>query len=424
MLRTAVLAALVTLAVSLLPSLALGAPYTIRNDDFTGSATGTVGVVQLSVGESYAVRFTPPDWAGPVTLDRIQFLMTNVGGTCCGLFWLRIYDDPDDGDTDPGELLLDSETVDYPFEIPGNDAGLQEIRMSTLPMSAPTVSGPFRVELHVAARECLSVFPTCLPVLYVDSEAQSGVNFLFGRVGTDLIRTWFDGTDVQGQAAISGDFVMRVVVQTTNNPPQGDVVQPDRDVQQTEPDIHEPPQDTGRVDTGGAVDTWVDETATPVVDVHERDLGGMPDLGEGGDAALAGLRVDQILPESADNDADSEVQILGAGFALGVKVFLDATELVVSEVGPNALLAFVPAGLRPGLKTLVVRNPDGAVVTLPDAFEVTAPIGGDTVRSGGSSCGVGGSPSGGLLLLLALLGVLWERRARLARADVSRHRAV
>ena len=372
MIRVRVSLAVLTLVFAIVVPCRLSpATHTIQNDDFAGSATSAVLVPELSLGESYAVRFVPPEWAGPVTVQKVQYLMTNnpaYGGTCCGMFWLRMYEDEDNSDNDPGDLVYDTEPSESALEIYGDNDALHEFDLSSISVSRPSFDGPFRVELNATMRDCATMAGNRhFPLLYVDGADQSDENFLFGNIGTGEFLTWFDGTELGG-ASISGDFVMRVVVQTTNDPPGGpDVVIPDPDVVGPEPDIDEPTPDVPEAPE----DTWVEEVATPdtwTVDLYvSLDVPGDPDV------PVAGLRVDEILPSSADNDDDTAVQILGAGFQTGVRVHLDATELVVSEVSPASLMAFVPAGMTPGMKTVVVKNPDGEVVTLAQGFEVTVP---------------------------------------------------
>ena len=78
-----------------------------------------------------------------------------------------------------------------------------------------------------------------------------------------------------------------------------------------------------------------------------------------------------IEPNSAPNDFDSNVVILGSGFVDSPAVYLGETLLEeITWVSEDQLEATVPWGLAPGDYTLSVENPDGGLASLPNAFTV------------------------------------------------------
>ena len=78
-----------------------------------------------------------------------------------------------------------------------------------------------------------------------------------------------------------------------------------------------------------------------------------------------------IEPNSAPNDFDTSVVILGSGYVDSPTVYIGETLLEeITWVSEDQLDATVPWGLAPGDYTLSVENPDGSLASLPDAFTV------------------------------------------------------
>lgn len=121
-----------------------------------------------------------------------------------------------------------------------------------------------------------------------------------------------------------------------------------------------------------------------------------------GDAGAGGLTVSSVLPAEGVNNVDTDIIIIGSGFEAGVTARLDADHLIVTGVDNTEIEATVPIGLAEGLKTLIVKNPDGSIATLDAAFTVKAPRL-DVANSGSSGCTVAGGSSHEAPFLLGLL---------------------
>ena len=86
--------------------------------------------------------------------------------------------------------------------------------------------------------------------------------------------------------------------------------------------------------------------------------------------------VTEVYPASAPNDLDAVTVITGSEFTAVPTVTLGGITLVdIGWVSTTSLTATVPWGLDPGVYTLTVINPDGAVGSLSSAFTVTQGIG-------------------------------------------------
>ena len=480
---------------------------TLQNDSMVSGSSSVSASAQITTGEGYAATFKVEAALTPVRLRKVQVMMVDDPswpGTECGSFSLRVFADTAvDAPNPDGAALYDSMADgEVTFDLPGTAGSLQEIDLTTGGFSPIWIEAAgLRVELHAESNMCLlsSTGNMHFPILAVDADGVSspGLNFLFGYEKIDEVwtPTWYDGSVV----GLSGDFVMRAVVETTGCSPncagktcgsdgcQGtcgtctddavcvagtcctpacdgkqcgsdgcgascgtcaagsvcnangqcdcvpacagrecgsdgcggscgtcgaglscdpvsnwcvgvDVVEPDvTEPDTSEPDAPEP--DSGEPDTGepdtGEPDAALPDTAVP-------------------DALVEALRVDSIVPNHGPASSATDVLIVGAGFQTGVTVRLDADPITVVHVDATTVEATVPMGLASGTKTLVVKNPDGAPVTIAAAYTVDA----DEVVStgGGSGCQAGGpvTTTPALLLgaLLLLGGVLAVRRAR------------
>ncbi len=92
------------------------------------------------------------------------------------------------------------------------------------------------------------------------------------------------------------------------------------------------------------------------------------------------FRVLQIVPSSGGNSGNFTATIVGSGFHSGVAVNLSGGGQAGSmgstvTVGPNALYVIATFNLQgapTGTRDVVVTNPDGTAVTLPQAFTILA----------------------------------------------------
>lgn len=81
-----------------------------------------------------------------------------------------------------------------------------------------------------------------------------------------------------------------------------------------------------------------------------------------------------ISPSSAINTVETEIVVTGLNFLPTPWLNLGIAALDVHYVSPSTLTAIVPSLLAPGTYDLTLRNPDGQMVTLPDAFTVKTQI--------------------------------------------------
>ena len=101
--------------------------------------------------------------------------------------------------------------------------------------------------------------------------------------------------------------------------------------------------------------------------------------------SLEAPSVTAVNPNSAPNDLDIPIVIIGTGFTPELSessaitlptISLNDTSLVdVSWISSTEMTATVPWGLDPGIYTITVTNPDGQFGSLPNAFTITQGIG-------------------------------------------------
>jgi len=121
------------------------------------------------------------------------------------------------------------------------------------------------------------------------------------------------------------------------------------------------------------------ETACPTTDQRgeTRPRGAACDVGavELGDVALA---VDAVQPPVGGNSGTVQARVFGKAFVAGTVVRLvraGFADVAAARLGPPSSIITVALDLRgvaPGLWSIEVENPDGAVATLPDGFTVEA----------------------------------------------------
>ncbi len=439
---------------------------TLQNDSFVSGSLGSAPLT-LVTGEGWAATFRVEPDVLPVRLKKLQGLFVDdptFPGDECGLLVVRVFEDTGVNYPAPdGPAIFDSELVDYGPGVPAALA-LQEFDLSTYGIWIDTPG--FRVELHTVGQGCPLVAGSHYPVLAVDADGVSalGVNTLF-TYDTELDQfVWLD----TGTLGVSGDYILRAIVETTGCTPncagkecgfdgcQGTCgACPGDDVcvtgQCCTPDCQG--KDCGTNGCGGscgacgadhvcnangvcdALEPDVSEPDVTEPDVTEPDVS-EPDVSEpdgvepeplpevleeaGDDVAFddapspdvtVALAVTKVVPAEGANDRETDVLVLGAGFVAGATVRLDADYLIVKAVTANSIEATVPIGLAPGLKTLVVQLPGGDLATLADAFTVSdASV--VEASGGGSGCAFGSRslPTLPALVALALgLVVLWRR---------------
>jgi len=130
-----------------------------------------------------------------------------------------------------------------------------------------------------------------------------------------------------------------------------------------------------------------------------------------------GLAIAQISPAWGYDDQETQVSIVGTGFAQGANAKIGGTNLsAVSRVSDTLISATVPEGLTAGKYMIVVINPDGGTATLNDAFEVKLrPEDDVSVGKAGSGCAATPTASPFAALLLVLAAGLLAVRARRCR---------
>jgi hypothetical protein len=103
------------------------------------------------------------------------------------------------------------------------------------------------------------------------------------------------------------------------------------------------------------------------------------------------LTVTTIDPGFGIANLQTQVSILGSGFAGNMSARLGGTSLIAVQVENQSLMsATVPNGLAAGTYSLIVSNADGQTALLDDAFEVRTEVAmetcGDGTCNSGESC--------------------------------------
>ncbi len=456
--RAWLVVAVVATAATWLPAVA-GAEQVLKHHDAQeGQLGGTKGAA-LSTGEIYAVRFDAP--AYPATIVAVRVLMADGGDgdmADCGSWYLEVWDDPGNG-TDPGELLLDTEQLGEGVTFELKEAiGLQQIPLDGKGDAPPplTVTGPFRVGLRAAAKNCVfgPLQSNEYPVLYTDSDITPGVNFLYGAQCASPPCAgggqWYRWEDVCiGQC---GDFIMEVVLAggtsggcaSAADCDDGDACTLDScaggacahapacddgdpctvDSCDAAACHHEPvpncgqpePSDAGPSDAGGGA-AEPDAGSGPAA--QPDGAGGSPSDA----AAPAGaLRLDKVVPNQAPADRAVTLSLLGAGFDANTRFRIGPASLVQVELqSDTAATGVLPAGaLPPGVYSAFAER-SGATAELPEAFVVLEPAAAsDSSTSSGGCAASAPNPLRGVVFLAMLAALCaWVVRRRRSPA----HRA-
>lgn len=323
------------LAMLLFASPAFSAEITLQNDGFTsGLAAGQGGFV---AGEKWAAKFSATASDYPLTVTKISFLyIDNVGTTSTRNTTVRMY--APDGTSVLGDAAFPGTELYSAgeFQITSSDGGASGVALTEIDLSQENwtvASGAFWISLDVTH----DGFPG--PVRDADGTINAPANAIreatFGWVTSQFV-------------GITGDWVLRVTVQTATGPVElePDVAEPDvmgPDV--AEPDVMEladtaPPQDTG-------VDAELDILS--------------PDL----------LTISSIAPAQTQVGTELLVQIRGTGFVDGTTMRLGTTSLAGVTISSDTIIqATVPNTLAIGVYDLIAQTPSNAIYTYPSAFEV------------------------------------------------------
>jgi len=89
---------------------------------------------------------------------------------------------------------------------------------------------------------------------------------------------------------------------------------------------------------------------------------------------LVDLQVTGIDPSFGYSDTPTGVTVTGESFKEEAEVFIGGFVCEVTTVSDDTIGAIVPQGMAPGLYGLMVKNPDGVIATLSDAFLVIDPL--------------------------------------------------
>ncbi|MEE2903373.1 MAG: IPT/TIG domain-containing protein [Myxococcota bacterium] len=184
---------------------------------------------------------------------------------------------------------------------------------------------------------------------------------------------WIFNEDFRSQAAsesIGGDWIIRLEVESANQPPPMDAGVP------LNPDAAPPPPaDSGVVvppDTGVQMPADSGTQATPDTGVVEP--------ADSGVSSADPPTITAITPSEAKSDNNTPVVILGTGFVAGAEARVGQIPMLDVEVsGASTIRATVPAGIADGVYDILVENPDGQIALLQEGFAIgDASSGSDT----------------------------------------------
>lgn len=195
-----------------------------------------------------------------------------------------------------------------------------------------------------------------------DQSTTPAVNVLHQAKACDSAAT--DWNFMEG-IGVTGDLIMRLRAEVAVTPTD--------------------PPDTDPTDPAEGGDT---EPGDPTPPVEDDDTGPT-------------MNVTSVSPPTVYTDEDTDILIAGDGFQTGVRVLVGTDEVMVKSLtGDGLILATISAGLRPGMYTIAVINPDQDTASLGNALEVLA-------RPEESGCHAAPASLAGLA---AVLGLLARRR--------------
>ena len=355
-----------------LSSAAVAAPVTLQNDGWVDmTAAGFQG--GFVSGEMGAAVFVAEPDHYPY---RIQSLRLLFGGDQEGVereITVRVW--RDSGGDSPGPEL-------YSVDV--------QIQASTQAFSEVDLSGANLTINEGNVRVGVEFKHNGFPAIARDDDPGSGNdfanrNYIFAQ-GIGWVQSQLLG--------VLGDWVMRLNIETSGGnttmdsgmPP--DTSQPPADTSQPPADTSQPPADTGG---GGTADT-------------------------GGNAGALGIS--NVTPSSGTNDQDTNISIIGSGFAQGVTFRIGSTQIrdIVVQ-NPNAAIGVVPSGIIPGTYDVTANLGTNQVIfnqgftVLDGAGDGDAGIG---TSGGDDGCAVapGQRGAGPIALLLLAAGLFTLRRRR------------
>ncbi len=133
--------------------------------------------------------------------------------------------------------------------------------------------------------------------------------------------------------------------------------------------------------------------------------GGLPPPPDSGTGGGTGLALDSVDPTQAFNGEDTQLTLLGSGFAEGAVVLVGTKVLDATTRKNSAVMtAVVPKGFAVGTWDVSVVNPDGAKATLKGALTVVTGV---SVKSG---CGCQAPGASEALSALGVLALFARRR--------------
>ncbi|PJB40275.1 MAG: hypothetical protein CO108_15185 [Deltaproteobacteria bacterium CG_4_9_14_3_um_filter_63_12] len=299
---------------------------TLQNDGFN---SGDVVAAQggFAAGEKWAGKFSSVAGDYPLTITSVSFLFAGAASTQNTT--VRLYA-PDATAADlspnfPGTELYSAGE----YQIQGSDSALSAIDLSA--ENWTVASGAFWISFDVTHNG----FPG--PSRDNDGSINASVNAInaegFGWVSSSTL-------------GLTGDWVLRVTVQTASGTPVELEAEPDiAELDVAEPDVAE------AADVAEPQDTAMDAE----LDIFSPDP----------------LTITSIDPGQTQFGTEQLVQIRGTGFVDGTTVRLGTTSLTGVVISSDTIIqATVPNSLAIGVYDLIAQTPSGALFTYPSAFEV------------------------------------------------------
>ena len=168
---------------------------------------------------------------------------------------------------------------------------------------------------------------------------------------------WLEDIAKEGKQ-MKGDFLLRLGVEgfVTSGPDAGST--------------DAGAADAGSTDSGPSLDTTDDQAEAGTVDV-----------------AVPVLKpsVALVTPDTGSNDAITQIEIIGEGFADGAIVKVGTHKCAVDSVTSTKIVANVLSGIPAGSYPVVVENPNGQIGFKDPGFTVTAPAPAEDAGAGDTS---------------------------------------
>lgn len=437
----------------------------IQNDSLGESVNSTVASAEIISGEAYEAVFDipaeylPENSGRPLNFLGVRVLMvagTNAG-RYCGRFSVELYDEGMNPSTvestcnvldlntfqitnpsykEPGAKFFDVASIPVVngplgFVVEGQpnmgNAAFQDLTIAAINQNmgvniapVPITTSRVRVVLRALDEQCGAIGQgNYYPIMVTDQDGVSGVvkNLLYGREPNfcPTFRDYHWEDFAPAFSVTPGDFAMRLIVDYDNNTTIPDAGM-DMDEADAGPDMSE---DTGVVDVGvdmsepdtGNTNNATNNGTNNAIN-NTTNNGNNQNNANNSNNGVGILTVTNISPDSAPNDRNTDVVILGTGFEAGVEVSIGATVIGVTDTEPQRIRATVPSGLEEGTYDVIVTVPSGSSVILADGFTVTGLGSQSGAAEDGCGCGsVDGSGGAGLLFLLGM-GLMRRRRER------------